>query len=137
MTVHPAKTQIRLGGSDWASAQSDQSSLCAQWVAKDPNFLHVDSEDSDQTERMPRLIRVFARCTCHFVGFVMRWLNYCVWVLWYSPTYTPLAGALCDLSLLPLSMTIIFSGTLKCSESISTLNMLDFGGFCRDRHKFC
>ena len=23
--------------------------LCAQWVAKDPIFLHADSEDSDQT----------------------------------------------------------------------------------------
>ena len=31
MTVHP-------------SAQSDQSSLWAQWVAKDPSFLHVDSK---------------------------------------------------------------------------------------------
>ena len=28
------------------SAQSDQSSLCAQWVALDPRFLHADSEDS-------------------------------------------------------------------------------------------
>ena len=37
-------------------------------------FLHVDSEDSDQTGRMPRLIRVFAGRTRHFVGFVMRWL---------------------------------------------------------------
>ena len=27
-----------------------------QWVAKDPRFLHADSEDSDQTGRMPRLI---------------------------------------------------------------------------------
>ena len=46
--------------SAWASAQSDKSSLCAQWVAKDPSFLHADSEDSDQTGRMPRLIWVFA-----------------------------------------------------------------------------
>ena len=46
--VRPAKTQISLGGSE--------SSLCAQWVAKDPSFLHADSEDSDQTGRMPRLI---------------------------------------------------------------------------------
>ena len=30
-------------------AQSDQSSLCAQWAAKDPVLLHADSEDSDQT----------------------------------------------------------------------------------------
>ena len=43
--VCPAKTQIL-----------SESSLCAQSVAKDPNFLHADSEDSDQTGRMPRLI---------------------------------------------------------------------------------
>ena len=48
--------------------------LCAQWVTKDPSFLHADSEDSDQTGQIPGLIRVFAGCTCHFVGFVMRWL---------------------------------------------------------------
>ena len=45
--------------SAWASAQSDQSSLCAQWVAQDPVFLHANSEDSDQTGLMPRLIWVF------------------------------------------------------------------------------
>ena len=52
--------------SAWASAQSDrsQSLRCAfQWVAKDPSFLHADSEDSDQTGRMPRWIWVFARRT--------------------------------------------------------------------------
>ena len=32
-----------------ASAQSDQSLLWAQWVAKGPSFFHADSEDSDQT----------------------------------------------------------------------------------------
>ena len=32
----------------------------AQWVAKDPSFLHADSQDSDQTGWMPRLIWVFA-----------------------------------------------------------------------------
>ena len=37
-------------------ANSKESSLCAQWVAKDPRFLHADSEDSDQTRQMPRLI---------------------------------------------------------------------------------
>ena len=58
--------------SAWASAQSDQSLRCAlKWVAKDPRFLHAESEDSDQTGRMPRLIWVFAGCTCHFA---MRWL---------------------------------------------------------------
>ena len=32
----------------------------AQWVAKHPSFLQADSKDSDQTGRMPWLIRVFA-----------------------------------------------------------------------------
>ena len=68
-------TQRRLR-SAWAFTQSDQSSLSAQWVAKDQSFLHADSEDSDQTGQMPRLIRVFAWRTCHFVGFVMRRLNH-------------------------------------------------------------
>ena len=36
----------------------------------------VHSKDSDQTGRMPRLIWIFAGCTCHFVGFVMRRLMY-------------------------------------------------------------
>ena len=62
MSVRPEKTQISLG-----IAQPDQSSLCTQWVAKDPSFLHGDSEDSDQTGRMPRLIRVFAVGTAIFL----------------------------------------------------------------------
>ena len=72
MTVCPAKTEISLGLRPvWS-----ESLLCAQWVAKDSRFLHADSEDSDQTGQIPRLIRVFAGHTCHFVGFVMRWLKY-------------------------------------------------------------
>ena len=47
-----------------------ESSLCAQEVAKDPSFPQADSEDSDQTGRMPRLIWVFAGRTV-IVGFVM------------------------------------------------------------------
>ena len=58
------------------SRQNQQSSMHAQWVAKDPRFLYADSEDSDQTGQMPRLIWDFAGRTCHFVGFVMRWLIY-------------------------------------------------------------
>ena len=55
VAVPPAKTQISLGNRPvWS-----ESTLCAQWVAKGPNFLHADSEDSDQTGRMPRLIWVF------------------------------------------------------------------------------
>ena len=68
MIVRPVKTQISLGMRPvWS-----ESSLCAQWVAKDPYFLHADSENSDQTGRMPRLTWVFAGRTCHLVGFVMR-----------------------------------------------------------------
>ena len=73
VSVPPAKTRISLGICPvWS-----ESSLCAQWVAKDPTFLHADSEDSDQTWRMPRLIWVLAGCICHFVGFVMMQLIYC------------------------------------------------------------
>ena len=64
--------------SAWSSTWSDQSPLCAQWVAKDPTFLHADSEDSDRTGRMPRLIWVLAGRTCHFVGFVMLRLNFAI-----------------------------------------------------------
>ena len=35
-----------------------ESSLIAEWIAKDQSFLHADSEDSDQTGWMPRLIRL-------------------------------------------------------------------------------
>ena len=64
--LRPAKTQICLGIRPvWS-----ESSLRAQWVPKDQSFLHVDSEDSDQTGRMPRLIWL-----SHFVGFVMRQLK--------------------------------------------------------------
>ena len=56
MSVRPAKTQIILSIRQVWSA----SSLSAQWIAKDPNFLRADSEDSDQTGRMPSLIWVFA-----------------------------------------------------------------------------
>ena len=72
VTVRPVKTQISLSiRPGWS-----ESSLCAQWVAKDPNFLHADCEDSDQTGRMPRLIWIFAGRTCHFVGFVTMRLIY-------------------------------------------------------------
>ena len=48
-----------------------ESLLCTQWVAKDPSFLHADSEDSDQTEQMPRLIWVFAGHTV--ILLVLSW----------------------------------------------------------------
>ena len=76
--VRPAKTQISLGIRPvWS-----ESLLCTQWVAKDPSFLHADREDSDQTGWMPRLTWVFAVRTCHFVGFVTKWLNLCPPLAW-------------------------------------------------------
>ena len=68
--VHPAKTKISLGirpvwSESLLSAWRKLGSLATHWA---------HSEDSDQTGRMPRLIWVFAGRTCHFVGFVMRWL---------------------------------------------------------------
>ena len=61
MSVRPAKTQISLGIRPvWS-----ESSLCAQSVAKDPSFLHTDSEDSDQTGR----INIY---TCRWLSF-LRW----------------------------------------------------------------
>ena len=46
-------------------------------IAKDLRLLQADSKDSDLTGRMPRLMRVFAGRTYHFVGFVMlRLINF-------------------------------------------------------------
>ena len=68
--------------SAWASAQSDhswsESSLCAQWEAKDPRFLHADSEDFDQTGRMLTWAMA-AGHTCHFVGFIMWQFSYLIY----------------------------------------------------------
>ena len=87
-----------------APAQSDQSSLCARWVAKDPSFLHADSEDSYQSGRMPRLIWVFAGRTCHFVGFVMiRLTSSFPW----------------DYSRCHLILIILYKHIFKCKWSIS------------------
>ena len=69
MTVRPAKTD-------------QPRHPPSQWVAQDQSFLHADSEDSDQTGRMTRLIRVFAGRTCRFVGFVMRRLIYAQPLKW-------------------------------------------------------
>ena len=48
-----AQSRLR---SAWASTQFDQSSLCAQWVAKDPNFLHADSKNSLLGEHITVLV---------------------------------------------------------------------------------
>ena len=73
-SVLPVKTQISL----CIFPVWSESSQCTQWVAKHPRFLHADSEDSDQTGRISRLICVFAGRTDHFVGFILRWL---IWTM--------------------------------------------------------
>ena len=92
--------------SAWASTK------CAQWVAKDPSFLHADSEDSDQTGRMPGLMWVFAGRTCHFFGFVMRRLiclseSHC-WCLYLSPHF---------LMIMCLSLRFPYIRNFRCSFS--------------------
>ena len=83
MSVRPAKTQISLGIRPvWS-----ESSLCAQWIAKGPMFLHADSTDSDQTGRMPRLIWVFAGRT--LILLVLSWCGSCT-----RPTYVLTSSAI-------------------------------------------
>ena len=67
MSVCSAKTQISL---DIRPVWSE-SSLCAQWVAKGPRFLHADSEDYDQTGRDAQADLSLRWAHTHFVGFVM------------------------------------------------------------------
>ena len=70
MTCAPSEDSISL----CVPTVWSESSLSA-WQYLGPLAIHrVHSEDSDQTERMRRLIWVFAGRTCHFVGFVMRQL---------------------------------------------------------------
>ena len=85
MSVRPAKTQISLGIRPVCS----ESSLCAQSVAKDPWFLHADSEDSDQPGHPPSLdaqADLSLRCVHSLiVGFVMSRLT-CTPVIQFPPT---------------------------------------------------
>ena len=63
-----------------------ESSLCAQWVAKDPSLLHADSEDSDQTGRMRRLIWVFAERTTTLLVLSCRG-SYIFWIFFFKFNY--------------------------------------------------
>ena len=68
--LYPEKTQISLGIRPvWS-----ESSLSA-WRNIGSSATHwAHCEDSRQTGQMPRLIRVYAGLTDHFVGFIMKWL---------------------------------------------------------------
>ena len=69
--VRPAKTQISLSIHPVWSVFAVR--IKKHWAL---NYLWAYSEVSDQTRQMPRLTRVFAGRTCHFVGFVVQRLNY-------------------------------------------------------------
>ena len=61
----------------WAPSWQNQQCGCAPSEDSDQHdasFLHADSEDSDQTWRMPRLIWVFAGFTVILLFFFMKWL---------------------------------------------------------------
>ena len=47
-----------------------------QWVGSDPKLIQVDSNNSDQTVQMSRLIWVFAEHTCSLVGNAVPQLEY-------------------------------------------------------------
>ena len=69
--MRPAKIQISLR----IHAGCSESSLGAIWIAKDSNFPHAVNEDSNQTARMRRLIRVFVGRICQKVPFLTLWIN--------------------------------------------------------------
>ena len=94
--------------SAWAPAQSE-SSLCAQWKAEDPSFLHADSEDSDQTGWMRRLISL-RWAHSHFVGFVVLRL---IW------TSSPVFGVCDQLRLKPAYSAIETGQSLEISAIAS------------------
>ena len=66
-----AQRRVRSAWASSLSAWRKLGSLATHWA---------HSEDSDQTEQKPRLIWVFAGCTCHFVGFVTRPLIF-LWIV--------------------------------------------------------
>ena len=70
MTCAPSELR-----SAWASTLSDQSSLCAQWVAKDPSFLQVDSEDgcpgwSESSLDAQVILLVLSCCSSYRVFYI-------------------------------------------------------------------
>ena len=51
INLHIWAASLQNQENDCAPSEDSESSLCTQWVVKDPKFLHADSEDSDQTGR--------------------------------------------------------------------------------------
>ena len=61
-----AKRRLR---SAWIRPVRSQSSLCAQWVAKDQIFLRADSKDSDQTGGCAQVILLVLSCGGPFISY--------------------------------------------------------------------
>ena len=61
--VCPAKSQISLG-----ICQSDQGLCCPHEETLGSTLTIERTAKTDQTGRMPKLNRVFAGRTCHFIG---------------------------------------------------------------------
>ena len=127
--------QIRRLRSAWASAQSDQktkislgirpvwteSSLCAQWVAKDPSFLHADSEDwSDWADAQADLSPRWAHN--HFVGFVMSRLKlftgHCFGPLRSAASYQNHLCVVTDISFSMYFNVLRFQNNKFCMETL-------------------
>ena len=68
--------------------QNHQNDLCAQQIFRSA-WASSQSEDSDQTGQMPRLIWVFAGCIGHFVGFVVHKL---IWAMSRENLFMPYAN---------------------------------------------
>ena len=77
---HPSN----LSESSLSALRNSLISVFIVCIKKYSILLNADSEDSDQTGRMVRLIWVFAGCTEHLVGFVIRRLIYRT--NWYNLT---------------------------------------------------
>ena len=114
MSVRPAKTLISLGiHSVWS-----ESSQCAQWVVEDPRIFHADSEDCDQTGRMPRLIWVFAGRTAILLVLSCRGS-------FFSATVQPIYMYDCWNKIKPSYIGhVIFSYSLLSDVTINSLSML-------------
>ena len=89
----------------------------AQWVAKDPSFLHVDSEDSGQTVWMARLIWVFAGCTATLLVLSCRGSNVLGQSKTHKMTYEPLQDKTNKIPVHPARTVISLGIHLVWSES--------------------
>ena len=85
-SVRPAKIQIS------GCPVGSESSLSAQWIAKDPKFLHVDSEDwSDWADAKADLsLRWANRSFCWFCHEVAQILA--VWIFFPSSSWPIVKG---------------------------------------------